>query len=851
MPEQSLREWFGERPKWLQEVARKLFDGQEINIEEIATIPIQEILGRYKGHGFTLPGGLFGAGGGNFIRLSAIENVQGINALSPKNPLSVGDKNLTVIYGLNGSGKSGYVRILKHACGTRQPGELHPNVFTDTNVEQKCQLTYEKNGTTISHEWIAATGPVDDLCGVDIFDTQCGRIYASGENEVTYEPPVLSFLSDLIAISEDVSAQLTQMITELPSSKPKLPQEYATTDSGKWFKAISSSTSSEKITQNCTWTKENEEELNALQTRLAEKSPADKAKNLRKQKKYLDDLIKRLEEVIEALSKDSCQKILNLKLEETQKTTAAETAANQVFQNAPLDGIGTEVWKQLWEKARQYSDQEAYKEANFPNTEENARCVLCQQPLSAEAGARLRSFEDYVKGELETEATEAKNTLQLAIETLPSIPTEESLREKLTASGWNDADATDSLIAIYTDLNKRLKKLLQIEQIDDLPALPESTQWFEMALERSAGYEASALQYDLDAQGDNRTELQASYLELQAQKWTSQQQEAIVEERDQLIQGNLIEKAKKLTNTKALSGKKGDLAETLITETFVQRFNDELKRLGAGGVSVELTKTRVSKGRVLHKLRLCGAQGCGLEDILSEGEFRIIALAAFLADVADKAGSTPFVFDDPISSLDQDYEEAVVQRLVQLAHERQVIVFTHRLSFLGLIQEYGKKAEIDPKIICIRQEAWGTGEPGDTPLFAKKPEKALNALIDGRLTTARKIREEHGHDVYEPIAKALCSDFRILLERMVESELLADVVQRYRRAVNTLGKINKLAHITDEDCKLFDGMMTKYSRYEHSQPGEAPVQMPLPDELKQDFETLKEWQAEFAQRCAQ
>ena len=77
-----------------------------------------------------------------------------------------------------------------------------------------------------------------------------------------------------------------------------------------------------------------------------------------------------------------------------------------------------------------------------------------------------------------------------------------------------------------------------------------------------------------------------------------------------------------------------------------------------------------------------------------------------------------YQFDDPISSLDQDYEESVVQRLCSLATDRQVIVFTHRLSLLGLVQDYAKKTDIGSEVICIREESWGTGEPGDTPLFA-------------------------------------------------------------------------------------------------------------------------------------
>ncbi len=851
MPEQALREWFQERPKWLQAVARKIIDGKSVDLDEIADFTLKEAMGKFGGANFLLPLGLFGVGDKTTLRLGSIGAIEGINALAPKSPLDFGKHNLAVIYGLNGSGKSGYVRILKHACGARQPGELHPNVFDHQLTEQKSLITYDKDGESISYDWVVADGPIADLCGVDIFDTQCGRIYASGENEVSYEPPVLSFLSDLIAVSEDVGNRLDIRIAKLPSTKPKLPGNFSTTDSGRWFNSITAKTPDETITQHCEWTDGNETELGDLQKRLAEKSPKDQARTLRTQKKHLDSLIDTLEASNKALSDENCNIFFGLKKALDTTKAAATAAAEQVFQNAPLEGIGTDVWKQLWEKARQFSEQEAYKEIQFPNVGEDARCVLCQQPLGDEAKECLHSFEDFVRGALEAEAKEAETALQKAIGDLPAEQTDEKLREKLSAGGWNEDEITDSLIVIFEAFKARQSELLEAYSIDELSELPESVQWLEAARAKSAGYEKSALQYDEDAKGDNREQLEARSLELQANKWLNQQQKSIQAEKKRLIQLDFLEEAKRLTNTKALSRKKGELAELLITEAFVQRFNDELKRLRAGNINVELAKTKTTKGRVLHKLRLCGTRGCGLEDVLSEGEFRIIAIAAFLADVAGKAGVTPFVFDDPISSLDQDYEEAVVQRLVDLANDRQVIVFTHRLSLLSLIQDYGKKADNEPHLICVRQESWGVGEPGDTPLSVKKPEKALNYLLDHRLTFASNVLKKMGKENYEWIAKAMCSEFRILLERLIESDLMADVVQRYRRAVKTVGKLHRLSLITDNDCKLFDEMMTKYSKFEHSQPVEAPVQMPQPEEFKRDFETIKQWRAEFVKRGAQ
>ena len=62
--------------------------------------------------------------------------------------------------------------------------------------------------------------------------------------------------------------------------------------------------------------------------------------------------------------------------------------------------------------------------------------------------------------------------------------------------------------------------------------------------------------------------------------------------------------------------------------------------------------------------------------------------------------------------------------------------------------------------------------------------------------------------------------YRILIERVVEKDLLNEIVKRFNPEVQTKGKIHSLANITEADCKFIDDYMTKYSSYEHSQPEE-------------------------------
>ena len=53
----------------------------------------------------------------------------GVNALAPNQTLSFGP-NVTVVYGQNTAGKSGYTRILKRACRSRFTEEILGDVLS-------------------------------------------------------------------------------------------------------------------------------------------------------------------------------------------------------------------------------------------------------------------------------------------------------------------------------------------------------------------------------------------------------------------------------------------------------------------------------------------------------------------------------------------------------------------------------------------------------------------------------------------------------------------------------------------------------------------------------------------------
>jgi len=850
--EADLKGWLKKQPAWLQCGAQALIDESVIGSRDIirfARMAILEARGRLAPPDLLPQLGSLGADAGGTVTLQSMSDISGINNLNPRHPLDFGNERLAVVYGPTGSGKSGYVRILKHACGARHKGEIHPNVFDNTAVPQSCTILFSDASGPRSIVWSPASNGTPPLSTIDIFDSYCGQSYLAHETPPTYEPRPLVFLSELALLCDRVAEKLSTAIAIKAKALPLLPPEHANTNGGKWYATLTAATKQEDLDANCSWIEQDEAEFASLAIFLAETSPKDRANELEVKKGFVDDLVKSLKEHCAAYSDEACEALMTLRRTAREKQQIAELAAKTNLKDAVMDGVGTRQWLDLWLIARTYSIEVAYPEKQFPNTDEAARCILCQQELSPEAKNRLLSFEQYVTNEAAAAAKTAKETLQEAINELPVLPDTEMLKAKVTSVSMNDV-MLKALDTFYVTMKARRALLLVDQVTTDYGTFPTISDWEESARSLAASYATKAKEFLAGFNAAEREAKQGRQKELSAKKWIVSQKSAIEAEVKRLAIVAILEKAKDLCGTKAISLKNGSLAEMLITPAYISAFNAELKRLGANRVRVELVKTRVERGAILHQVRLKDAVRLKpIHEVLSEGEHRIVSIAAFLADVSSKPNGSAFVFDDPISSLDLDFEEAVVQRLVDLAKTRQVIVFTHRLSLLGMLQDYAKKLDIPVRVISVCQEPWGAGEPGDQTIEAAKPKAVLNLHLPARISAARAALEKEGNAAYKLHAQSICTEMRKLVERIIELNLLADVIQRHRRAINTQGKLAKLSNIKPEDCAFLDEMMTKYSRYEHSQSMEAPVEFPLPDELDDDVAKIKNWRDDFEVRC--
>jgi energy-coupling factor transporter ATP-binding protein EcfA2 len=857
----SFEKWLSERPKWLQTFATRLLTDptrpNQTEINEFTELCIRESKKELGVVYKTPPVGSFAQPQpSDMLRIDKLEKVIGVNAIKHNASLSFGETHLAVVYGANGTGKSGFSRLLKQACGARVKSELLPNVFSNGAVNPSAEIIVNHNKESKKLNWSSSRGTLQELRHVHVFDTQTAANYISTKNEATYEPQRMRFISALIGMSDAVAAVLEARKRSLVKVLSPMPPGYAGTIASKFFSSLKYTTTQEEINQAYEFSEDEKDERIILEASLKQTDIHERLNQLHQKKANFSRLSKELQTLKDGYADYAITQTITARIDATLKRKAANEDAAIVFENAPLDGIGQESWRLLWEQARAYSELLAYSAEPFPVTEGEARCVLCQQPLDFVAKKRFIEFENFVKGRMAAQADAAETKLANMISTSPPLINKEAWNIKLNILNIGLV-ATER---IYEILCARRLAADQMTTMEEVPALDWTG--IEVALKTSEATLLSEEKTLNELQQIDKREVHEKRLnELKAKEWLVPHKAAIETEVKRLHQVKIIEGAESITRTHPLTIKKNELAAAELAMGYQERFNKELTALGGKLIPVELKTIQEGKGKISFALVLKGnKKNVGTSVVLSEGETRIVALSAFLADITGIEQSAPFIFDDPISSLDQDFEERVAKRLVDLAETRQIIIFTHRLSLVTLLDDavdhitnHAENAEIPSKVTIsikfLRTVGSFVGMTSAFNMREKPPKTAFNDIRNHILPSLRKHLEYGEIAEYDSKTKEVCADFRILLEISVEKVLLNDVVARFRRSVQTKGKIRALSKIQLRDCGLFDDLMTRYSYFVHSQPQELPVPLPSLDELEEDLNKIINWIAEFKIRA--
>ncbi len=855
----ELSDWLRARPAWVAQAAFFLLETGSIEprqFDELAELCEAELRPDFKHSAPQFEHHALLHERRTNLRLQSIGDIVGVNALSPRRPLEFERAgkhvNLTVVYGHNGAGKSGYVRLLKHICGAKHQGRLLPNVFNPAESPGSCRVEYCSDEKERKVQWTVGAGVVEELSGIDIFDTSCGRAYLETSDEVSYEPRILQVFTALTTAGDRLSEMFERRSRSLHWHKDRLPADLCDTAAGAWYESIDHATDPRELDELTDFNADAaQREIKQLQAIAAEADPSGRADQLELRVKLLAALTHELQMVERVFNGMLLQKLRKLDADLLKAGDAVRAAARLSEDADDPVGIDTAAWAELWRAARRYSETRETSGPEFPSTESGARCVVCRREYDEGARRRLNSFDEFMRSAAQQQVAGIQAQYEAEVEKLNDLALGEdvALRAHAALDPISDdgARVAGEIICLYAAL-RSLRGYIVNRRLDLIDGGSVNKSLKELsncvgfvAREMSEAIKSAAALRRRASRDDAAVHLRRVE-ELRAACFLHEGRESIRAGIELLKQKELLERARRLCRTGEISRKKAELIREIVEREFIGRFNEELEQLRAGDFGAEIVRENVKKGRVAWRLQLRNARGnAPTREVLSEGEQRMVELAAFLADVRGRPDKSTFVFDDPISSLDGRYEAAVVDRLLQLSTERQVIVFTHRLSLLSLFTEFaGRFAGLKVNVLNIRREAWGAGEPGSVPLSARSTKNLIGPLRD-LVNKAGSIHRKEGFEAYLPHARYLCAEIRILIERMVENDLLGTIVQRHRRAIVTKDRLLELTVIDEEDCRLIERMMSRYSTFVHAQSFELPGELPLPDEFAADLAALSDW----------
>jgi energy-coupling factor transporter ATP-binding protein EcfA2 len=773
----------------------------------------------------------------------AIKDVVDANALAPSQTLPFTGTGLTIIYGDNGAGKSGYVRILKHACRARYPGKIHGNIYSASpRGPASATIEYAVGGVAqTAANWRDASPPDATLSAISVFDSECAAVHIGSKNEVAFRPFGLDVPDELASACQRVKDTLTEEQAKLQNDRHPIfqkPTWNASTAVGRRLSSLRLDTDETALTKLATFTEEERKRHAQLKDALSKdltKAAAEqkaKAENI----KAAIDAITRIEA---HTGDDPLNQMLVLGIDASTKKEAGKVAAEDAFSGERLPGVGADAWRVLWDAAKRYSMEAAYPRLVFPVTGDDALCVLCQQPLEDTAKDRLRRFEKFTQDDTARLAKDAEIAASAAIRKLKALTLQfRAIAPSIREIALHDPALAKQFRRFYAA--SRLRRCLLLRAIED----GESEPWLPAAVAPAlAEIETQFRQYADElrksANDEERKKLESELTELDDRATLAVVMPVVKQEIARLKDLEFIDRCMEETATNNITKLGNDIADSVITPQLRDRFQQEIVKLAAERVRVEIVRSGGKFGSPQYEVRFFAKPGAKVADVLSEGERTCVALATFLTELATAQHASALIFDDPVSSLDHRWRKQVAKRLAEEAAHRQIIVFTHDLIFVNDLLGFVKGTA---QYLTVSKEEIGAGVVEDgLPWKAKSVEDRLDKLEkDAR--DAKVLYNSNAQARYASVAVSVYNHLRATWERAIEEIAFSQVVRRHRDYIDTK-HLRKATVLTEADCDSFyEGFKKCCDVTDAHDPSIGRNAEPPPaTELLDDVQALKDW----------
>ena len=769
------------------------------------------------------------------LQLIRLGDIDGVNALRGRQEV-IFCQRLTVLFGENAAGKSGYVRVLKRLAAVRSQEEVLPNLLGPARP-QKASVKYSLDGKEDECHWKGESG-VSPFTRMTAFDTKAAAVHLDADLTFTYTPRDLALFRITHEAIDAVKRKLEdQRKKTLPQGNPFTSFFNRGTSVYAKVETLGPQTDLEELKRLAAVTAVETEQVPDLRERVNALKSQSGELWLAIAKGDLE-LFKRIQGVSSTLEAIdwSAYRVLLQSLETARRKH--EDATVNAFKGFTIPGILSGEWRKFIEAGEAYLRSSAQDLYPLQGSE----CTYCRQPLEAAAVELIQKYREFTNNQPKQDVTKAEAALAAFNQPIAKLALDSVLSDVKRRADTMSAGAVPTALgraqSLFENAAPIRDKLVRLESI---PA-SESSSVKDMPLEVTAlakegVQQAEDLAKALTAEAGERdkllSELSAQLGELESRIKLN---ELIASIEEYVNNAKWAARAERVGRgfgglTRSLTIVSKTASEDLVNQDFERLFKRECKSLRAPKVTLEFP------GRDAQpKRRKSLVPKHALSEILSEGEQKVIALADFLAEAAIPQTNAPVIFDDPVNSLDYKRLQYVVDRIVELSAERQVIVFTHNIWFTAeLLNRFEKNpGECKYYEVSMEDKVPGTIEA------LQHPKWDTPARIGKEIKSRLQMAEQQSGVVRDDLVRGAWGQVRSWCEAFIEREVLADVTARYRPHVRMTSLPNIKTALIDATVQTVLPIFEKACRITeaHSQPLETLGLKPDLEDLKEDWATL-------------
>ena len=773
------------------------------------------------------------------LELISLSQIQGVNALAPDQVLSF-DPSLTIIFGQNGSGKTGYARILKRLAAVRTAEGILPNahaVHLSAPPSPSAHIAYRVDHQERAILWSNESG-LAPFTRISVFDAGAVSLHVDSDLGYIYTPAELALFAHVASGLQGIQQRIAAEAKNLTPGTNPLVQRFAReTRVYPLIETLGASTDLHELDALGTLA----DDADSVRERLEGEVAALRSNNLDAlvaNSEESERQLARLAEVLDAAQRfdDEAYEVArtNLATAERRRVEARE----QLFASDDLAGPPDERWQEFVVAGDAYRRHLGREE--YPC--DGDRCLYCMQTLDSVALDLLRRYRAFLDETLVSHVGEAGAALERACLHL-------SETERVTVAAFATA-RLDSPTATWAQ--PALDALAQAGEVASETASAKAVS------RRGLSTVAQAVLREVSAARSEAAETVASLRDARANATAalSVKQKELVElvarielKRNLPTVHEYVRRAKRAQQLEVLSRSISNGAakqltvqsklasEDLVNRNFESLFSEECARLRAPQVALRF------QGRSGQAQRKKVVASYKPSSVLSEGEQKVLALADFLAESRMRGTKAPLVFDDPVTSLDYRRLDEVAGRIHALAETHQVIVLTHNIMFASALIAARQNKKSRVKVYEVRDGGDAKG------ILAPDVEPRLDTPADLAKRVNGKLQDIPAADaaVQDALIREAYDLIRAWCEAFVEQELLQNVTQRYRRNVmmTRLSRIDSsrldaaiavIEPLFDRACERMTG---------HSHAAEHMSVKPTLAELKDDWEKARAARAAY------